>query len=255
MATTLSRGQLAGFGSDLYFHLRLLIGAVLIGGGSLLGIIIAFCLSMVGRHHEAGWVTAPFVRIPFKLALGTSFRIVSGAEYLNGVRPAVLVANHQSDLDMVLIQTVWPRFCSVVAKKQTRQRPFLGLFVKLCGAIFVERNNTSKDILTLDQAAELIQREQQSVFFFAEGTRSRATKPMLLPFKKGAFHLAVKAKVPILPVVSEIYSHTYCRQEKRFNRGEIRVKGKFTITSYSHSSLSVDKVSSVAPCVHRLSVR
>jgi lysophosphatidate acyltransferase len=50
---------------------------------------------------------------------------------------------------------------------------------------------------------------------------------MLLPFKKGAFHLAVKAGVPIVPVVTENYSHVMSPRNLRFNAGSIKVKGEF----------------------------
>lgn len=49
--------------------------------------------------------------------------------------------------------------------------------------------------------------ERQSVFIFPEGTRSYSLEPDLLPFKKGAFHLAVQAQVPIVPIVAANYSN------------------------------------------------
>lgn len=68
--------------------------------------------------------------------------------------------------------------------------------------------------------------DQQSVFIFPEGTRSYADHATMLPFKKGAFHLAVQAQVPIVPVVVANYSHILSLKRKRFTSGTIPVKGR-----------------------------
>lgn len=73
--------------------------------------------------------------------------------------------------------------------------------------------------------ADTIGPEQLSLFIFPEGTRSASTVPSLLPFKKGAFHLAVQAQLPIVPIVCENYAHVYHAKSKRFDGGEIVVRG------------------------------
>lgn len=59
---------------------------------------------------------------------------------------------------------------------------------------------------------------------FPEGTRSYSSTPVLLPFKKGAFHLAVDAQVPIVPVVAANYADILSVRERRFRSGTVRVK-------------------------------
>lgn len=61
----------------------------------------------------------------------------------------------------------------------------------------------------------------QSVYIFPEGTRSNFTKPDLLPFKKGAFHLAIQAQVPIVPIVVANYSNLVSIPRKIFRPGTI----------------------------------
>ena len=78
-------------------------------------------------------------------------------------------------------------------------------------------------------AAREMREHRQNVFIFPEGTRSYAEKPILLPFKKGAFHLAVQAGVDILPVVAENYSRVLNVKARRFNSGTIRVKGTYSL--------------------------
>lgn len=75
----------------------------------------------------------------------------------------------------------------------------------------------------MSQAAETMHSQQQSVYIFPEGTRSYANTPTLLPFKKGAFHLAIQAQVPIVPVVVANYSNILDLKRKTFNAGSIPV--------------------------------
>jgi lysophosphatidate acyltransferase len=66
---------------------------------------------------------------------------------------------------------------------------------------------------------------KQSVWIFPEGTRSYADTPMLLPFKKGAFHFAIQAGVPIVPVVAANYNHLFSIKDRRFESGDIKIRG------------------------------
>lgn len=65
---------------------------------------------------------------------------------------------------------------------------------------------------------------RQSVFIFPEGTRSYYDKPDLLPFKKGPFHLAIQAQVPIIPIVVANYSNVLNTKKKIFRPGSIPVR-------------------------------
>lgn len=73
-------------------------------------------------------------------------------------------------------------------------------------------------------AAEQMTKHNQSVYMFPEGTRSYYKEPGLLPFKKGAFHLAVQAGVPVVPVVVQCYSHVLHLKSWTFKGGDIKVK-------------------------------
>lgn len=75
-------------------------------------------------------------------------------------------------------------------------------------------------------SANHLWRPQLSLFIFPEGTRSASPVPSLLPFKKGAFHLAVQAQLPIVPIVCENYAHVYHSKAKRFEGGEIVIRGE-----------------------------
>ncbi|KAF9198926.1 1-acylglycerol-3-phosphate O-acyltransferase, partial [Podila verticillata] len=62
------------------------------------------------------------------------------------------------------------------------------------------------------------------IWIFPEGTRSRLDTADLLPFKKGAFHLAIQAQLPILPIVAEGYSHIYDSARRSFPGGELEIR-------------------------------
>lgn len=95
--------------------------------------------------------------------------------------------------------------------------------VYLSKTVFINRASRSAALAAFASAAETMHSHQQSVFIFPEGTRSYSSKPELLPFKKGAFHLAVQAQVPVVPVVVANYSNVLDIKRKIFNSGIIPV--------------------------------
>lgn len=97
------------------------------------------------------------------------------------------------------------------------------LTVSLSLTIFLDRANRASSRAAFDSAASTMVSARQSVFIFPEGTRSYAESPMLLPFKKGAFHLAVQAQVPIVPVVCANYDNVLNVKKRRFRPGTIDV--------------------------------
>lgn len=81
--------------------------------------------------------------------------------------------------------------------------------VILAKNFFVNRLNRQEAIATLDQVALYMRDECVSVYIYPEGTRSHQTTDDMLPFKKGAFHLAIKAQVPIVCMVFSTYAPEY----------------------------------------------
>jgi lysophosphatidate acyltransferase len=94
--------------------------------------------------------------------------------------------------------------------------------------IFIDRANSKSARAAFDGAVTEMKRSRQSVYIFVEGTRSYSLTPTLLPFKKGAFHLAVQAQVPMVPTVCENYSHLLIMRggwkKWRFESGTIRIR-------------------------------
>jgi lysophosphatidate acyltransferase len=96
--------------------------------------------------------------------------------------------------------------------------------VSLSRTVFIDRADHKGALAAFQAAAQNIRNERQSVYIFPEGTRSYYDKPDLLPFKKGAFHLAIQAQVPIVPLVSANYSNILSFKKKIFRSGTIPVQ-------------------------------
>ena len=123
---------------------------------------------------------------------------VEGEENLWKRRPAIFVFNHQSGLDAVIMMKLIRRDVTGVGKKELRSTPIMGPLFEASGAVFVDRADTGKAIDALKPAVEAL-KEGRSLMIAPEGTRSLT--PKLGRFKKGAFHMAMQAGVPIVPVV------------------------------------------------------
>ncbi|KAL8963867.1 MAG: hypothetical protein Q9197_007060, partial [Variospora fuerteventurae] len=158
------------------------------------------------------------------LTTRVTFTIVSGEHRLRDARPCVIVGNHQSELDVLLLARIFPPWCSVTAKSSLRHTPFLGWFMALSGTVFIDRANATSARQAFAGAVEEMLTHRQSVFIFPEGTRSYAQGPEMGAFKKGAFHLAVQAQVDLVPVVAANYWGLLAPKEGRFRAGRIPVR-------------------------------
>ena len=108
----------------------------------------------------------------------------------------VVVANHQSFLDIFLISNI-PHEMKWVAKKDLFKIPWVGWAFFLVGDIPIDRGDPASAVKVIGKARRYLE-HGMSVMMFPEGTRSRDGK--LLPFKTGAFKLAIDAGVPVLPI-------------------------------------------------------
>ncbi|MDE1482134.1 1-acylglycerol-3-phosphate O-acyltransferase [Xenorhabdus bovienii] len=134
--------------------------------------------------------------------------------------PSIYIGNHQNNYDMVTMSNaVQPRTVTV-GKKSLLFIPFFGPLYWLTGNILINRENRSKAHGTISQVVQQIKKRHISVWMFPEGTRSRGRG--LLPFKTGAFHAAIAAGVPIVPVC---VSSTHDRIKfNRWNNGTVIVE-------------------------------
>jgi 1-acyl-sn-glycerol-3-phosphate acyltransferase len=111
---------------------------------------------------------------------------------------AIYIANHQNNYDMVTAASIVQPPTVTVGKKSLVWVPFFGLLYWLTGNLLIDRNNRAKAHGTIAELVKQFETRKISIWMFPEGTRSRGRG--LLPFKAGAFHAALAAGVPIIPV-------------------------------------------------------
>ncbi|MBI5235838.1 MAG: 1-acyl-sn-glycerol-3-phosphate acyltransferase [Deltaproteobacteria bacterium] len=122
---------------------------------------------------------------------------VRGAENIPAGKPIILLSNHQGAFDIPALQGCLPLQFRWVAKKSLFSIPVIGWSMRFAGYIGIEREHGSKAYRSIVSAAKKIQ-AGTSVLVFPEGTRSVSGE--LLPFKRGAFMLAVKSGALVIPV-------------------------------------------------------
>jgi len=133
---------------------------------------------------------------------------------------AIYIANHQNNYDMVTASKIVQPPTVTVGKKSLVWIPFFGQLYWLTGNLLIDRNNRSKAHGTIAEVVEQFRRRKISIWMFPEGTRSRGRG--LMPFKTGAFHAAIAAGVPIIPVC---VSNTHGKIKlNRWNNGLVIVE-------------------------------
>ncbi|XP_054989175.1 1-acyl-sn-glycerol-3-phosphate acyltransferase beta [Sorex araneus] len=173
-----------------------------------------------GRTVENMSIISWFVR-SFKYLYGLRFKI-EGRQKLQGQRPCVIISNHQSILDMMGLMEILPERCVQIAKRELLFMGPVGLIMYLGGVIFINRQRSSTAVSVMAEVGQRMIKDRLKVWIYPEGTRN--DNGDLLPFKKGAFYLAIQAQVPIIPVVYSSFSSFYDVKTKLFTSGTIQVQ-------------------------------
>lgn len=132
----------------------------------------------------------------------------------------MFLLNHQSDLDIAIMETVSRRDLAWVAKKELFDIPFFGLSLKLAKDIAVERESKTS-LIKLVRDAKRVLDNNRVITMFPEGTRS--TKEKMLPFKSGAKMVADKYKLCVQPVILMQTSKYYNVKNLYYKPGRIKV--------------------------------
>jgi 1-acyl-sn-glycerol-3-phosphate acyltransferase len=179
----------------LVFYFRLMLSLVWLVIASLVGFPIALIRWKNGdNNHIFGKIYGG----PARAMMGIRIQI-EGAEYFK-TRPCIFAANHQSGLDLAILASVFPRGCVVIGKKELRRIPVFGLMFEAFGNVLIDRKDRRNSLSGLSEAVSEMKERNLSAWIFPEGTRN-ASGEGLLPFKKGAFYMALQAGSPVVPVV------------------------------------------------------
>lgn len=123
--------------------------------------------------------------------------VVENPERIARGRRQILVVNHVSWFDVLALAGHLPGPYRFVAKKELANVPVFGHAWRACGHISIDRQDRSSAIRSLEEARRQLEAEAPTVVLFPEGTRSASGE--LLPFKKGAFMLALQTGAEIVP--------------------------------------------------------
>ena len=175
-------------------RLRTVAGFAALLGGALFGVLSKAytrdrrTMADALMRYGTGW--------PLRLC-GIRLR-VTGAEYARNPRPAVFLFNHQSQFDVLFVPAVLGAGVTGVGKKELIRHPVFGPLMRFVGVTFIDRSNTDRAKASLAPVVHTL-RDGLSIAIAPEGTRSYTSQPG--KFKKGAFHIAAQAGVPVIPVV------------------------------------------------------
>ena len=123
---------------------------------------------------------------------------VTGEYHLWEQRPAVFLFNHQSAIDVLIIAKLLRKDFTAIAKQEIARNPLVGPVFRVADTVFVDRKNQEKAIVALKPVVKTL-RDGLSIAIAPEGTRSAGDK--LGAFKKGPFHIAMQASVPVVPII------------------------------------------------------
>jgi 1-acyl-sn-glycerol-3-phosphate acyltransferase len=144
--------------------------------------------------------------------------VVHGTDHISAEQAYIFMSNHQSDFDILIILAYLPGQFRWIAKKELFRIPVFGKAMKKAGYIEIDRQNHERALQNLTEAARKI-REGKSVMSFPEGTRS--LDGTIKPFKKGMFHLAIEASVPIVPITIIGAAEIMPKRSLKINPGRI----------------------------------
>ncbi len=162
---------------------------------------IAFYLaSFPFNHHKSlSWAFAKTLNFGVRIALRVRITVLGRENMIPG--PAVIIMNHQSNFDPLLQGPVFPKNTVIIAKKELRKIPLWGRLLDATNNIMVDRKAKGKNGSSIDLAVERLRADDCYIWIFPEGTRSQGRK--MAHFKQGAFKMAIRAQVPIIPMVSK----------------------------------------------------
>lgn len=160
--------------------------------GALMAVVLAL---LAGPRTANLYVAIPWCRLvaalaPMRLSIEGRENIAPGTGY-------VVVANHQSQFDIPAVYIAIGLDLRWVVKAELRRVPLIAMGCRAVGHIFVDRADPDQAHAAINRAVAR-QQPGTGVLFFAEGTRSRSGR--ILPFKKGAFRVAIDRRLPVLPV-------------------------------------------------------
>ena len=178
-------------------------------------VIVSIVISprFASRHVGMRWGRLLSFLLPISVT-------VEGAEHLDPERSYVVVSNHASQVDIIALYGFLDLDLKWVIKKELRKFPGIGIGCEKAGHIFIDRQNPEVARKSVNEALSVLG-NGIGILFFAEGTRSPTGR--LLPFKKGAFRIAIDADLPVLPVTLVGTREVMAAKTMRLFPGKVKI--------------------------------
>jgi putative phosphoserine phosphatase / 1-acylglycerol-3-phosphate O-acyltransferase len=207
--------------------------------------VFGFCVAAaaavvcsLGRDRRTA-LDRTYVWVSTAVLRGAGLRVrVIGAEHLRAPRPAVFVVNHQSQIDPFVVGYVLRTVVAPVAAKKVKHYPIVGPMARFIGTTFIDQSSPGQGRNAVESLVAVLD-SNLSVGIAPEGRASPT--PQLLPFKKGAFHLAAQARVPIIPIVIRNAGEALWRSSAFVRPGTIDVAVLAPIDVSSWTSETLDQ--------------
>ncbi|MGI3016318.1 1-acylglycerol-3-phosphate O-acyltransferase [Shewanella algae] len=193
-----------------------------------------FCI-LRPRHRDNVHL---FARLFSAVAPILGVKVIVRAGKTNPGEPCIFLANHQNNFDMFTHTAAVPKGTVSLGKKSLLWMPLFGQLYWLSGNILIDRKNRTRAFETMAETARKIKEKCLSVWIFPEGTRSRGRG--LLPFKAGAFHTAIAAGVPMVPVLASNQCHI---KLNRWNNGVVIIEMMEPVATKGLSKANVKELS------------
>ncbi len=205
----------------------------------LFGILILFIIATVAipngkqlatkLYKLFGWMGLKMVGINLT---------VSGLEKIDKNKSYVVVGNHPSTLDIFTHIYGLPISIRFLTKTELFRIPIFSRVLKILGLPRIDRDSTSLDLNKINDSIQSVINDGNSIMVFPEGKRSNQKK--LLPFKKGAAHIAKDFNLPILPIVSHNAHNLMIKGKVWFISGDIHLDVLDPVES--NDDLDIDKI-------------
>tara|TARA_B110000003_G_scaffold81327_1_gene83094 strand:+ start:1401 stop:2084 length:684 start_codon:yes stop_codon:yes gene_type:complete len=147
---------------------------------------------------------------------------VTGAEKIDASQSYVVISNHPSTLDIFTHITALPVSIRFLTKTELFRIPILSRALKVLGLPRIDRKNAQMNLPKINESIQRVIDNKNSIMIFPEGTRSNQKD--LLPFKKGAAHVAKQFDLPIIPVVTHNSHNLMIKGSVWFKSGKVHVQ-------------------------------
>lgn len=203
-----------------------------------LGSLMLFPIIVLRPRNIANLrMAARFLKL-FTKIIGIEWEL-RNPHFLKEDRGVVITANHQSILDIMGMFNIWDIMdkCTAVARKELLYVIPFGPIAWMAGLVMIDRVDPKGANVKLSSASRIIHALKAKFWLFPEGTRNKKAAD-LLPFKRGAFRIAIEANVPIIPVVYSPY-YFIDSKAKTFGHGKIIIS---VLDSISTEGMTTDDI-------------